>query len=66
MRTARTIVLAPEAAKEFDALDLAVRKRVETTLDQLALNPLIFRSQIKRLKGYPASRLRVGDSASLG
>ena len=61
MRAARTIVFAASAAKEFDALEAAVRARVERALDQLALNPLNLRNQIKRLKGYPALRLRVGD-----
>jgi mRNA interferase RelE/StbE len=58
---ARTIVLAPEAAREFDALDSTVRQRVEKALDQLALGPLALRNQIKRLKGDAAMRLRVGD-----
>jgi mRNA interferase RelE/StbE len=58
---ARTIVLAPEAAREFDALDSAVRQRVEKALDQLALDPLALKNQIKRLKGDSAMRLRVRD-----
>jgi len=58
---ARTIVLSPEAAREFDALDSTVRQRVEKALDQLALDPLALRNQIKRLKGDAAMRLRVGD-----
>jgi mRNA interferase RelE/StbE len=58
---ARTIVFAPEAAKEFDALDWAVRRRVEKALDLLAADPLALRNQIKRLKGDSAMRLRVGD-----
>jgi mRNA interferase RelE/StbE len=58
---ARTIVFAPEAAKEFDALDSVVRARIERALDQLAIDPLMLRNQIKRLKGDAAMRLRVGD-----
>jgi mRNA interferase RelE/StbE len=61
VRAARTIVFAPEAAKEFDALDSTVRERVEKSLDQLAIDPLALRNQIKRLKGETAMRLRVGD-----
>jgi mRNA interferase RelE/StbE len=57
----RTIVFAPGAAREFDALDPVVRERVERALDQLASNPGAVRGQIKRLKGDPALRLRVGD-----
>ena len=57
----RTIVFAPEAAKELDALDATVLGRVVSMLHQLALNPLALRNQIKRLKGDPAMRLRVGD-----
>jgi mRNA interferase RelE/StbE len=53
--------LAPEAAREFDALDTKVRQRVEKALDQLALDPLALRNQIKRLKGDSAMRLRVAD-----
>jgi mRNA interferase RelE/StbE len=58
---ARTIVFAPEAAKELDALDWTVRGRVEKALDLLAVDPLALRNQIKRLKGDTAMRLRVGD-----
>jgi mRNA interferase RelE/StbE len=57
----RAIVFAPEAAQEFDALDPVVRSRVERALDQLATNPIAVRGQIKRLRGDPALRLRVGD-----
>jgi len=58
---ARTIVFAPEAAQELDALDRAVRQRVENALGRLAIDPLALRNQIKRLKGDLAMRLRVGD-----
>lgn len=61
MSAGRTIVFAPEAARELDALDPVVRGRVEQALDLLALDPLALRNQIKRLKGDPAMRLRVGD-----
>jgi mRNA interferase RelE/StbE len=61
VRGARTIVFAPEAAREFDALDSTVRGRVERALDELAVDPLALRNQIKRLKGDPSPRLRVGD-----
>ena len=61
MSGGRTIVFAAEAAREFDALDSTVRDRVEKALDQLAVNPLALRNQIKRLKGDSAMRLRVGD-----
>ena len=61
MSGARTIVFAPEAAKELDALDWTVRGRVEKALDLLAVDPLALRNQIKRLKGDTAMRLRVGD-----
>jgi mRNA interferase RelE/StbE len=57
----RTVVFAHEAAREFDALDPVVRGRVERALDQLATDPLAVRGQVKRLKGDPALRLRVGD-----
>ena len=57
----RTIVFARQAAREFDALDLTVRQRIETALDQFAVDPLALQSQIKRLKGDMAMRLRVGD-----
>ena len=57
----RTIVFARKAAREFDALDLTVRQRIETALDQFAVDPLALQSQIKRLKGDMAMRLRVGD-----
>jgi mRNA interferase RelE/StbE len=58
---ARTIVFAPEAAREFDALGSTAPQRVEKALDQLASEPLALRNQIKRLKGDSAMRLRVGD-----
>jgi mRNA interferase RelE/StbE len=58
---ARTIVFAPEAAKEFDVLDTTVRDRIEKALDQLAMDPLALKNQIKRLKGDSGMRLRVGD-----
>jgi mRNA interferase RelE/StbE len=57
----RTIVLTPEAAREFEALDPTVKERVEAALDQLAVAPLSLRNQIKRLKGQTSLRLRVGD-----
>ncbi len=53
--------MAPEAAREFDALDPVVRVRVERALYQLATAPSAVRGQIKRLKGDPALRLRAGD-----
>jgi mRNA-degrading endonuclease RelE of RelBE toxin-antitoxin system len=53
--------MAPEAAKEFDALDPVVRGRVERALDQLAADPIALRRQIKRLRSDVAMRLRVGD-----
>jgi hypothetical protein len=43
----RTIVLTPEAAREFEALDPTVKDRVEAALDQLAVAPLSLRNQIK-------------------
>jgi mRNA interferase RelE/StbE len=58
---ARTIVYAPEAARELDALDAPIRERVELALQRLAVEPMALRNQIKRLKGYPALRLRVAD-----
>ena len=58
---ARTIVFAPQAAREIDGLDAVVRARIERVLDQLAIDPLMLRNQIKRLKGDAAMRLRVGD-----
>jgi mRNA interferase RelE/StbE len=61
VRAGRTIVFAPEAAREFDSLDSTVRGRVERALDELAVDPLALRNQIKRLKGDPSMRLRVGD-----
>jgi mRNA interferase RelE/StbE len=38
-----------------------LRARIERALDQLAIDPLTLRNQIKRLKGDAAMRLRVGD-----
>ncbi len=61
MSGARTIVYAPEAAREIDALDGTIRERVEAALRTLAVSPGALRNQIKRLNGYPALRLRVGD-----
>ena len=61
MSDARTIVFAPEAARELDALDTTIRERVERALDLLAVDPLALRNQIKKLKGNLAMRLRVGD-----
>jgi mRNA interferase RelE/StbE len=58
---ARTIVYAPEAARDLDALDASIRERVELALQRLAVEPMALRNQIKRLKGYPALRLRVAD-----
>ncbi len=57
----RTIVYAPEAARELDALDSVVRSRIESALVLLALDPLAQRNQVKRLKGDTALRLLVGD-----
>ena len=61
MSGAKTIILASEAAREFDALDLVVRERVEIALVALAVDSSVFRNQIKRLKGQRALRLRIGD-----
>ncbi len=61
MSAGSTIVFTPDAARDFDALDSTVRQRVEKALDQLALDPVALRNQIKRLKGDSAMRLRVGD-----
>jgi hypothetical protein len=55
--------MAPEAAKEFDALDPVVRGRVERALDQLATDPIALRRQIERLRGDVAMCLRVGGLA---
>ena len=57
MSGGRTVVFAPEAAREFDALDPVVRGRVERALDRLATNPIAVRGQIKRLKGDPGIAL---------
>ena len=61
MSGGRTIVYAPEAARELDALDAVIRGRIESALSSLALDPLAQRNQIKRLKGDTALRLRVGE-----
>jgi mRNA-degrading endonuclease RelE of RelBE toxin-antitoxin system len=59
----RTIVYAPEAARELDALDAVMRGRIESALTSLALDPLAQHNQIKRLKGDTALRLRVGGAS---
>ena len=61
MSGGRTIVYAPEAARELDALDPVIRGRIESALASLAIDPLAQRNQIKRLRGDTALRLRVGD-----
>ena len=61
MNGGRTIVYSPEATRELDALDPVIRSRIESALAAIALDPLALHNQIKRLKGDPALRLRVGD-----
>jgi mRNA-degrading endonuclease RelE of RelBE toxin-antitoxin system len=52
----RTIVFAPEAAKEFDVLDTTVRDRIEKALDQLAMDPLALKKSNQTAEG------RLGDA----
>ena len=52
----RTIVFTPEAARELDALDTAVRRRVEDALDALALDPRCPSFWLSRTGGRSTAR----------
>jgi mRNA interferase RelE/StbE len=54
----KTIVFAPAAAKQLDALP---RRAAEAVLDALALHALAGRGDVRALKGREGYRLQVGD-----
>jgi mRNA interferase RelE/StbE len=53
------VTLTPSARREVGRLDRQVKRRVETALDRLAVDPGA--AELRRLKGRPELRLRVGD-----
>ena len=57
----RMIRYTREAARQMDALSTTVRETIEAKLNLLATDPGILSNRIKRLKGSPALRLRIGD-----
>jgi len=54
----KTIVFAPMAAKQFDALPAAAQAAVESALTRYAVEGL---GDVKRLAGSDGRRLRVGN-----
>lgn len=54
------VLLARVAEKDLDRLDPPVRKRVVRALKDLANDPAASRG-LKKLRGRPERRLRVGD-----
>jgi mRNA interferase RelE/StbE len=54
------VLLARTAEKDLDRLDPPVRKRVVRALKDLANDPAARRG-LKKLRGRPERRLRVGD-----
>jgi mRNA interferase RelE/StbE len=54
------VLLARAAEKDLDRLDPPVRKRVVRALKDLANDPAASRG-LKKLRGRPERRLRVGD-----
>ena len=53
------VAFTPGAGKEIDHLDPPVRRRVVKAIRRLAENP--HSGSLKKLRGRPESRLRVGD-----
>ena len=54
----KSIVFAPAAAKQFDALLLAAQEAIEGALARYAVDG---RGDVKRLTGRDGLRMRVGD-----
>ena len=54
-----SVILTPAARRDIGRLDGQVKRRVEEALDRLASAPAS--AELRRLKGRPESRLRVGD-----
>jgi mRNA interferase RelE/StbE len=52
------VVLTPSARRDVGRLDRQVKRRVEEALDRLAADPDAV--ELRKLKGRPESRLRVG------
>jgi mRNA interferase RelE/StbE len=53
------VILTPSARRDVRRLDRPVKRRVEEALDRLAEDPAAV--ELRKLKGRPESRLRVGD-----
>jgi len=53
------VLLTPSARRDIRRLDRQVSGRVEQALDRLATDPAAV--ELRKLKGRPESRLRVGD-----
>jgi len=54
-----TVILTPSARRDVGRLDRPVKRRIEEALDRVATDPAA--AQLRRLKGRPELRLRVGD-----
>jgi mRNA interferase RelE/StbE len=53
------VIVTPTARRDLRRLDLQVKRRVESVLDQLATDPNS--SHLRKLAGRPELRVRVGD-----
>lgn len=53
------VILTPSARRDIGRLDRQVKRRLEQALDRLAADPAGV--ELRKLKGRPESRLRVGD-----
>ncbi len=53
------VILTPSARRDIGRLDRQITRRVEEALDRLAADPAAV--ELRKLKGRPESRLRVGD-----
>ncbi|MGH3262678.1 MAG: type II toxin-antitoxin system RelE family toxin [Trebonia sp.] len=53
------VILTPTARRDVRRLDREIKRRVEHALDELSADPAAAR--LRKLKGRPESRLRIGD-----
>jgi mRNA interferase RelE/StbE len=56
-----TVAYHPDAAKALKGMDRSIAARLLAKIEQLAKDPLAPNNNLKRLKGAPAYRFRMGD-----
>lgn len=57
----KTIIYSKQALRFLDKITEAESERIMNKIEQYAQNPSELKNQVKKLKGLPFYRLRVGD-----